>query len=277
MQALADRIYLGSGAPPDLAPEPDLPQTPAGQTAVPIAEMRTNPAMAVAVPAVMASARTGIDGKARDNSAEAPRTHAPKSGDGARTSASTAPVAVSGDTTARLPVETTGSALIFEAEVAAAQTTEARTSDAPRAADPTHRPADPGPRAAQQVAVALAMNPDGRIELALDPEELGPVRLALTPGDGTMTVHLAADRAETLDMLRRHTDILARELRQAGYGDVTFRFGSETPAGGHHAPRHGYDGLPSGNGPSDTTLPDLAPAVATFRPMRGAGGLDLRL
>jgi flagellar hook-length control protein FliK len=125
--------------------------------------------------------------------------------------------------------------------------------------------------------MALAMNPEGRIELALDPEELGPVRLGLVPGDGSVVVHLAADRAETLDLLRRHVDFLARDLRQSGYGDVTFRFGSETPSGGHQPHRHSYDGQAAQQTAADTTpTATQGAAIAAPRSTR-PGGLDLRL
>lgn len=135
---------------------------------------------------------------------------------------------------------------------------------------------DHGPRAAQQIAVALNMSQDGQIELRLDPEELGPVRVSLSPTDGAMTVHLSAERSETLEMLRRHSDALARELRDIGYGDVTFHFGADTPPGGREGQAHSY---------GETATPDhdvpLEHDPSTEKQPAGqperSGGLDLRL
>jgi len=152
------------------------------------------------------------------------------------------------------------------------------TAATPHAA-PEARP-EIGARAAQQAAAALSASPDGRIELRLDPEELGPVRLGLAPGDGTITVQIAAERGETLDLLRRHADVLARELRQAGYGEVSFQFGADTASGGGSAPRHGY------TSPGATDAVEAAPGdpmtaqAAQIPPARRGivpGTLDLRL
>ncbi|TCP61202.1 flagellar hook-length control protein FliK [Rhodovulum bhavnagarense] len=127
----------------------------------------------------------------------------------------------------------------------------------------------------QMNALAEAMSRlrmDGRIELTLDPVELGRVQLSLMPGEQTITVVLAADRAETLDLMRRHADTLAGALRDLGYDSVSLDF-SGRGAGG--------DGLPyapslpsSGPVPADGLVCD-PPGEGVAR--RGVGGLDLRL
>jgi hypothetical protein len=149
---------------------------------------------------------------------------------------------------------------------------------------------DAGARAAQQAAIALAASPEGRIELRLDPEELGPVRLALAPSDGALTVQISADRAETLDLMRRHADLLARELREAGYGAVNLDFGAGRDSGG--AAGRGYPAPAPNPAPTPTPIPApgttaeavpadavrgalAGPASGLGRP--GAGTLDLRL
>lgn len=140
--------------------------------------------------------------------------------------------------------------------------------------------AEIGARAAQQVAAALTASPEGRIELRFDPEELGPVRLGLAPGDGTITVQIAAERGETLELLRRHADLLARELRQAGYGAVSFQFGADTASGGGAAPRHGYapPATPvSGDAARSDPAALAAPHASSAPHGLGTGVLDLRL
>lgn len=143
---------------------------------------------------------------------------------------------------------------------------------------PAHLRPDAADGAARQVAVALSASPDGLVEIALDPAELGPVRVGLAAGDGTMTVHVSAERPETLDLFRRHADLLARELREAGYGDVSFRFGSDTSADtSGRDPRGGsaqaYAAAPQADGPAAAPLH----VPTRVQPAGRTGGLDLRL
>jgi hypothetical protein len=140
----------------------------------------------------------------------------------------------------------------------------------PESPPPRH---DHGPRATQQIAAALGMSHDGRIELRLDPQELGPVRVALEPGDHVMTVHVSADRTETLDLLRRHSDQLARELRDLGYRDVSFDFGSDRRPDTRQPPREIYDGLAE----PETSVAPFQPDPTPVRRAIPSAGLDLRL
>ncbi|SEL28717.1 hook-length control protein FliK [Roseivivax marinus] len=66
---------------------------------------------------------------------------------------------------------------------------------------------------------------EGPVEVTLRPEELGQVRLKLSGGDGTLVVQIIADRPDTLDLLRRHSDVLQRELHDAGFGALDLDFG----------------------------------------------------
>lgn len=76
----------------------------------------------------------------------------------------------------------------------------------------------------RQVAEGMARLSEGGVEIRLSPEELGQVRMQLVPSDTGMTVHVSADRPETLDLLRRHIDQLARDLADAGYDGASFTF-----------------------------------------------------
>ncbi|WP_372579492.1 flagellar hook-length control protein FliK [Ruegeria hyattellae] len=73
---------------------------------------------------------------------------------------------------------------------------------------------------ASQINDVLLRRSDGSFELALHPEELGRVRVAMKPGDGIMTLAIVAERPETLDLMRRHIDQLASEFREMGYSAV---------------------------------------------------------
>lgn len=103
---------------------------------------------------------------------------------------------------------------------------------------------------ARQLAEALVPRPDGPVELRLNPEELGHVRITLSGDDGTMIVLVHADREDTAALLRRNADLLQQELRAAGYPDANLSFsGGDTP---------GQDR----SGPSRSPEPDLAATAA---------------
>ena len=84
------------------------------------------------------------------------------------------------------------------------------------------------------VQLAQAMRQGGAerpMDLVLNPAELGRVRISMQAGDGTMAVQVLADRPETLDLMRRHIDVLAQEFHDIGFGTAEFSFGQNTPDG----------------------------------------------
>lgn len=97
--------------------------------------------------------------------------------------------------------------------------------------------ADVGPQVARQVAAqistAAAGGADRSIDVILNPAELGRVRITLGPGDGGLIVNIGAERPETLDMMRRHIDVLGEEFRDLGYGGTDFTFSRERAADQH--------------------------------------------
>lgn len=68
---------------------------------------------------------------------------------------------------------------------------------------------------------------DGTVEIRLQPEELGRVRLTMSTGEAGVQVQIIAERAETLDAMKRNIDLMANDLRDRGFGETTFSFGSE--------------------------------------------------
>lgn len=94
-----------------------------------------------------------------------------------------------------------------------------------RTSQPAHHAAELVRQSLPQVAEAAQLNGHGTVEITLSPEELGHVRLTIHSDDGaTATVRLSADRHETLDLMRRHIDLLAQDLRDLGYRDLSFSF-----------------------------------------------------
>ncbi len=152
----------------------------------------------------------------------------------------------------------------------------AREAGAPAAEShtaPVHAaPAAPQP-VVGQVAVAIARANAHRVEIRLDPPELGRVQIHLTPVDGGIQAVVLSDRPETQDLLRRHAGALAQELGDAGFGNVSLDF-----ADGRQAPPEAGDRRPP---PNFEAVPGGAPAaglpVSNLRPAAVTGGLDIRL
>ena len=102
----------------------------------------------------------------------------------------------------------------------------ASASSAAAHASAAHRPA--AHSLGQQLAHAAATASDRAVELTLAPEELGKVRMTLHAAEGSITVAVQADRPDTLDLMRRNIDSLARDFRDLGYADVSFSFGDQS-------------------------------------------------
>jgi len=116
---------------------------------------------------------------------------------------------------------------------------------------------------AMQIAAAAGRAAPGaerRIELTLNPEELGSVRLSLQQTEDGLSVSVLADRPETLDLLRRHIDSLAREFLAIGYESAEFTFGRENPGSGDQkdegktVPRPGPRADADGSRPATTAI-----------------------
>ncbi|MGQ3487772.1 flagellar hook-length control protein FliK [Roseovarius pacificus] len=106
------------------------------------------------------------------------------------------------------------------------RTVMAEGPHAPRTAAPSSVPDLPRHVAAQLAeAVQRGAGPERAVELTLNPAELGRVRISMAPGDGMIVVTVLAERGETLDLMRRHADILAQEFHDLGYETAEFTFG----------------------------------------------------
>ena len=184
-----------------------------------------------------------------------------------------APLAMS----AGLPVDT-GDAAIRETAEADLAPLELKGADLPSArGDPGVSRLDLSRHVAQQVADVARMMPDRPVELTLNPEELGRLRMTFTVDGGSMAVAVTAERPETMDLLRRHIDALAQELREIGYEDVSFDF-----AQGGHAQGEGDQDTGSAlsfgdaEGAGDLALTD-APNAPVRLSLGHGGGMDIRL
>jgi hypothetical protein len=144
------------------------------------------------------------------------------------------------------------------------------TVETPRALPPV------APQAlAGQITLAVGRaTTDRSVEIRLDPPELGRVQIHLRPTETGLQATVLAERPETHDLLRRHADLLARDLGAAGFRDVSLDFA----AGGQSAP--GRDearaAIVAANAAANVPAePAVRPAPARRDVV--AGGPDIRL
>jgi hypothetical protein len=141
-------------------------------------------------------------------------------------------------------------------------------------------PHAPHPLAASAAAqIARAAQEDlGRatgapIDIALDPPELGRVRLSMVEVNGILSLSISVERPETADLMRRHLVLLADEFLRAGVDAPSVQISHQGGqcAGGGHTPAAPPPGLP----PSGADADDPTAAMPARRPL--SHGLDLRL
>lgn len=82
--------------------------------------------------------------------------------------------------------------------------------------------------AGQMAAVIHARPQSGAVEVALNPEELGRVSIVLNGREDGFQITIAAERPETLDIMRRHIAVLEAEFRNLGLGHLSVDLGSSS-------------------------------------------------
>ena len=131
---------------------------------------------------------------------------------------------------------------------------------------------------AMQIGEAVRAMPDRPVDIALNPEELGRVRLSISISEGGVTLSVLAERPETLDMMRRHADQLARELADLGFASIDLSFGqgrgSETEGGDDSSGSAKAQGLRAIDETETAVAGDNPTNRLTLSP---SGGLDIRI
>ena len=159
----------------------------------------------------------------------------------------------------------------------AAQSSPSRTAYERAPVGGTHmaatQTAEQGAAVIRQIAESVARGIDHRVELTLAPEELGRVRLTLVTTEQGVTVSVQADRPDTLDLIRRNIDHLARDFRDLGYSAINFNFGEKPQDRGQPEPQ-GPLAEPNADDPHNHLRPTPRAAAQLYVV---SGGLDLRL
>ncbi len=102
------------------------------------------------------------------------------------------------------------------------------------------------PEAARQIFASIRADKGGGVDLRLDPPDLGRVRIQFSfERSDVVVATVSSERGETLDLLRRHSADLARELQRAGFENVTLEFASgesrSSPLRESHAASSDFD------------------------------------
>lgn len=127
-----------------------------------------------------------------------------------------------------------------------------------------------------QVSAAIQAQTERAYDIHLSPAELGKVRISLSPSDAGITVSILADRPETLDLLRRHADLLAQDFRDMGYESATFSFGAESQ--GENSGDQGQSGSDPSLMPGQPDRVDQEQVITEPVNRRsGSGRMDLRI
>lgn len=139
-----------------------------------------------------------------------------------------------------------------------------------------HRPEMPR-MIASQIAEAFAAKGEQKVEVSLNPQELGHVKMRVVTSETGITMIIQTERPETGDLMRRHINELAEEFRRMGYEDISFEFsGGQADEGGHG------DGDEDGSGQSgrmenSQSGPEADGEQAKQNLRLGAAGVDMRV
>jgi len=111
------------------------------------------------------------------------------------------------------------------------------------------------------------------VELTLDPVELGKLRFDFNIINDRMQVNISVERTDTLDLLRRHAEVLRAEFRDAGFDGSTLSFSQWAQKDRNDTPQPMFS-----EGEADSLPAAAAPNPAPMRNQSTTGqGLDLRL
>lgn len=164
-------------------------------------------------------------------------------------------------------------ALPSPAPLATALIPAAFASGAGTFGDPRRDLSGAASRVAEQLAAAVAVRPEG-VDVTLRPEELGHVRISIDRRGAEVAVTVVADRGETVELMRRHADLLAAEFRAAGFGNCSFHFGQQR---GRQATGRGGETVSDSKAEGVAGPPSsLSVAIEAAATQAGAG-LDLRV
>lgn len=137
-----------------------------------------------------------------------------------------------------------------------------------RASQPTASAPAPDPTPQQAEADPTDAGDDS-VKVVVRPDELGRVSMTMQQDGASLRVVVQADRPDTLELLRRNSDHLGQELRDAGFAGASLSFGGREGQASQR-PQPAADAMGRLDS-SPAISPITSPAAAV------ASGLDLRI
>lgn len=140
---------------------------------------------------------------------------------------------------------------------------------APTALQPAP-PQQPPQQVASQIVAAVSKGSDDTIELRLDPPELGRVHVSISTTDAGLSAVITTEKTDIVELLRRNSDLLAREFAKAGFEGATLKFAHQEQSPQNPKPGQsvGFAGVPD---------EEAAGLAVVQSPSVQLGGLDIRL
>jgi|GEM_PF-1589067 len=142
-----------------------------------------------------------------------------------------------------------------------------------------HRPETPR-LVAVQLAQAFFAKGERNVDVALNPEELGRVKMRVSTSETGITVVIQTERAETGDLMRRHIHELADEFRKMGFENVSFEFNGGGASGGQTS-SEGESASGMGTSSNTDELDDLVASELAEKQVQhlrfGNAGVDMRV
>lgn len=118
----------------------------------------------------------------------------------------------------------------------------------------------------------------GSVEIALNPEELGKVRMVVSPAESGGVVHISAERPETLELVQRNLELLRRDLKDAGWSNVAISLADLSLEGSAHQGNAGSGAEQQSihtEAPEVDDIPEVESLLQTSKSVRS--GLDMRV
>ncbi|MDE4134557.1 flagellar hook-length control protein FliK [Phaeobacter sp. QD34_3] len=130
---------------------------------------------------------------------------------------------------------------------------------------------------ATQLAEAFAAKGERNMDVSLNPEELGRVKMRVSTSDTGIVMTIQTERPETGDLMRRHINELAEEFRRMGFQDISFEFSSGESFGGQAEQGLGGDGGGTLGGTAEMAASEVAADSEKQNLQLGSSGMDMRV
>ena len=145
-------------------------------------------------------------------------------------------------------------------------------SAVPVAPHGTTRPQAAEGKIISQISTAISNTSKDTVEIRLDPPELGRVIISITQTDSGLSATVTSEKAEVADLLRRHAELLSRELSKSGFSETSLEFS-------HRDGQHDQPILKRDKTKFSSLAPEQAEVTSAIEAVlrSHSGSLDIRL